>query len=151
MFKKKHVEQTVQEIDDTLEISRLYTASTYENDFKFLFELITFNVNVQVSTGLAFINVQLKNGHIDNNDSVEAQETINFNILNQIINTPYEKFIVKKYFGTTEKLYTFIADKVAYEINNKCMSLNYERQVKKKTEQNIQAVNELNKKPNQNN
>ena len=45
----------------------------------------------------------------------------------------------------------FIADKVAYEINNKCMSLNYERQVKKKTEQNIQAVNELNKKPTQNN
>lgn len=151
MFKKKQEEQPVQPVDDSLEIARLYAASSYETDFKFLFELITFNVNVQVSTGLAFINVQLKNGHIDNNDSINSQEAINLNILKQITNTPYEKFIVKKYFGTSEKLYMFIADKVAYEINNKCMSLNYERQVKKKTERNIQAVNELNKKPIQNN
>lgn len=130
--------------DDTL--IKSYATSQFVVDKQFLDSLINNALSATLSTGIPFIAIQLHGKRISDNDIKDIiHKSISW-VTKMLTDTPYQHYMTHKYFGTTEKLYEYIADIITRELYGKALELNHGLDTKILVSQDMNQISELNRK-----
>lgn len=128
---------------------QLYAASTWQNDSQFMMTIIDQAIDTTLGVDIGFVNQQLGPvSRIETDEAVAAVARTNKWIVQKLNNTPYEAFMLLKYFGTQEIMYSYISDIVTAKIYSTSLSMNIEKIKNNAVKNRAEAILDMNKHQN---
>lgn len=139
---------------DTQTLIQSYGMSQFTTDRQYLDSLINNALDAAISTGIQFVAIQLHGKRISDNDIKDIIEKAIKWVTDILKESPYEVFMVHKYFGEVETFYMYIADIITRMLYSKALELNTELDNKILATNNMSEISKLNQSqqsPKQNN